>query len=299
MTPRRGSAGGSPQRVPGPADGFRRRSWPSRRNRVGGARLHRRPGHPAARANFELRVGRRVRWLPTQSLAAIRPRRPVEEAVRDFRATRPHEQVFQARGRRVGSDVNSQEAAITIRSALETINPRLAKKLPANVLGRDDDDLTVRAPSTFLFRNVRAGSKDLYLPCVPDRSSRCCAWRWCTPRERVCGAIRHRRSHARGGGAGSCWKSASPLRPSRRSRATTDPLRRRRGCRIHRRARRPADRPPASCSSCSASPLALAARFTTVGDPPPQPRRPWGPGRGIAEKRAQPPGGAFGRRGWR
>jgi hypothetical protein len=87
---------------------------------------------------------------------------PVEEAIRDF-AQRAHEQVFQARGaRRV--DVNSQEAAITIRSALETINPRLAKKLPANVL---DATTTISQSGTvdFLFRASR-WIEDLYLPCV-------------------------------------------------------------------------------------------------------------------------------------
>src|SRR5690242_12556333 len=56
---------------------------------------------------------------------------PVKAAIHDF-VTRAHQQVFQARGaRRV--DVDSQEAAVTVRSALQTINPSLAKKLPANV----------------------------------------------------------------------------------------------------------------------------------------------------------------------
>ncbi len=87
---------------------------------------------------------------------------PVEQAIRDF-ALRAHEQVFQARGaRRV--DVNSQEAAITIRSALETINPRLAKKLPANVL---DATTTISQSTTVdvLFRTSR-WVEDLYLPCL-------------------------------------------------------------------------------------------------------------------------------------
>jgi hypothetical protein len=86
---------------------------------------------------------------------------PVEDAIRDF-AERAHEQVFQARGaRRV--DVNSQEAAVTIRSALQTINPALAKKLPANVL---DATTTISQSDTvdLLFRTSR-WVEDLYLPC--------------------------------------------------------------------------------------------------------------------------------------
>jgi hypothetical protein len=86
---------------------------------------------------------------------------PVEDAIRDF-AQRAHEQVFQARGaRRV--DVNSQEAAVTIRSALQTINPALAKKLPANVL---DATTTISQSDTvdLLFRTSR-WVEDLYLPC--------------------------------------------------------------------------------------------------------------------------------------
>jgi hypothetical protein len=86
---------------------------------------------------------------------------PVEEAIRDF-AQRAHEQVFQARGARK-VDVNSQEAAVTIRSALQTINPSLAKKLPANVL---DATTTISQSDTvdLLFRASR-WVEDLYLPC--------------------------------------------------------------------------------------------------------------------------------------
>ncbi|MGZ6966515.1 MAG: hypothetical protein ACXVKN_02165 [Acidimicrobiia bacterium] len=57
---------------------------------------------------------------------------PVEDAVREF-AVRAHEQVFRAReGQRV--DIDAQQASTTIRSALQTINPSLSKKLPASVL---------------------------------------------------------------------------------------------------------------------------------------------------------------------
>jgi hypothetical protein len=85
---------------------------------------------------------------------------PVEAAIRDFVA-RAHQQVFQARGaRRV--DVDSQEAAVTVRSALQTINPSLAKKLPANVL---DATATISQSSTvdLLFRASR-WVEDLYVP---------------------------------------------------------------------------------------------------------------------------------------
>jgi NADH:ubiquinone oxidoreductase subunit 6 (subunit J) len=57
---------------------------------------------------------------------------PVRQAVYDF-VLRAHQQVFQVQGaRRV--DVDSSEAAATIRTALQTINPALAKKVPAGVL---------------------------------------------------------------------------------------------------------------------------------------------------------------------
>jgi hypothetical protein len=85
---------------------------------------------------------------------------PVRAAIFDF-VQRAHHQVFQARGaRRV--DVNSQEAAVTVRSALQTINPSLSKKLPANVL---DATTTVSQSSTvdLLFRASR-WVEDLYIP---------------------------------------------------------------------------------------------------------------------------------------
>ncbi len=101
-----------------------------------------------------------ARPVVTDAVSAAIATPPVEAAIRDF-AQRAHEQVFQARGaRRV--DVNSQEAAVTIRSALQTINPALAKKLPANVL---DATTTVSQSDTVdvLFRTSR-WVEDLYLP---------------------------------------------------------------------------------------------------------------------------------------
>lgn len=102
-----------------------------------------------------------ARPVVSDAISAAIATPPVEDAVRDF-AQRAHEQVFQARGaRRV--DVNSQEAAVTIRSALQTINPSLAKKLPANVL---DATTTISQSDTvdLLFRTSR-WVEDLYLPC--------------------------------------------------------------------------------------------------------------------------------------
>jgi hypothetical protein len=101
-----------------------------------------------------------ARPVVSDAISAAIATPPVEEAIRDF-AQRAHEQVFQARGaRRV--DVNSQEAAVTIRSALQTINPRLAKKLPANVL---DATTSISQSDTvdLLFRSSR-WVEDLYLP---------------------------------------------------------------------------------------------------------------------------------------
>lgn len=101
-----------------------------------------------------------ARPVVSDAISAAVATPPVEEAIRDF-AQRAHEQVFQARGaRRV--DVNSQEAAVTIRSALQTINPALAKKLPANVL---DTTTSISQSSTvdLLFRTSR-WVEDLYLP---------------------------------------------------------------------------------------------------------------------------------------
>ncbi len=68
----------------------------------------------------------------TDALSAAIATPTVEHAIRDF-ATRAHQQVFEARAaRRV--DINSQQAASSVRSALQSINPALSKKLPANVL---------------------------------------------------------------------------------------------------------------------------------------------------------------------
>ncbi len=101
-----------------------------------------------------------ARPVVSDAISAAVATPPVERAVHDF-VTRAHQQVFQARGaRRV--DVNAQEAAVTIRSALQTINPALAKKLPASVL---DATASVSQSGTvdLLFRSSR-WVEDLYLP---------------------------------------------------------------------------------------------------------------------------------------
>ena len=73
-----------------------------------------------------------ARPIVTDALSAAIATPPVTEAIHDF-AERAHEQIFRAsNARRV--NVDSAEAAVTVRSALETINPALANKLPPNVL---------------------------------------------------------------------------------------------------------------------------------------------------------------------
>ncbi len=85
---------------------------------------------------------------------------PVEEAVRDF-AVRAHEQIFRVTdARRV--NVSSQQAAVTVRSVLETINPSLAKKVPTNVLSATT---TISQSSTVdTLVNASRWVEDLYLP---------------------------------------------------------------------------------------------------------------------------------------
>jgi hypothetical protein len=68
----------------------------------------------------------------TDAVAAAMATPPVEDAVRDF-ARRAHQQVFEVRAaRRV--DIDAQQTSVAVRSALQSINPAMAKKLPANVL---------------------------------------------------------------------------------------------------------------------------------------------------------------------
>ena len=73
-----------------------------------------------------------ARPLVTDALSTAIHTDSVKAAIRDF-AFRAHAQVFEARAaQRV--DIDAQQAATTIRAALQSINPALSKKLPANVL---------------------------------------------------------------------------------------------------------------------------------------------------------------------
>ena len=73
-----------------------------------------------------------ARPVVTDALSSAIHTEPVKAAIRDF-AVRAHAQVFEARAaQRV--DIDAQQAATSIRAALQSINPALSKKLPANVL---------------------------------------------------------------------------------------------------------------------------------------------------------------------
>jgi len=68
----------------------------------------------------------------TEAVAEAFTTRPVVDAIREF-ARRAHQQVFEARAAR-RLDIDAQQASVAVRSALQSINPAMAKKLPANVL---------------------------------------------------------------------------------------------------------------------------------------------------------------------
>ncbi|MFI5047937.1 MAG: hypothetical protein ACHQIG_12800, partial [Acidimicrobiia bacterium] len=85
---------------------------------------------------------------------------PVREAVHDF-AAGAHDQIFQiTQSKRV--NVSSAQAALTVRAALDAINPRLSKKLPSGVLSATT---TISQSSTvdLLFRSG-TWIRDLYIP---------------------------------------------------------------------------------------------------------------------------------------
>ncbi len=101
-----------------------------------------------------------ARPVVADAISAALETPPVRAAIYDF-VLRAHQQVFQAAGaRRV--DVDSEQAAVTVRSALQAINPSLAKKLPANVL---DATTTVSQSGTVdtLFRASK-WIRVLYIP---------------------------------------------------------------------------------------------------------------------------------------
>ena len=101
-----------------------------------------------------------ARPVVTDALSAAIATPPVEEAIRDF-ARHAHSQILHVNG--VGrANISAQQAAVTIRSALQAINPALAKKLPDNVLRAT---VTV-SQSDAVDVLLRTGSwvDDLYLP---------------------------------------------------------------------------------------------------------------------------------------
>ena len=218
--------------------GARRRRLRRRRRQVvaagRGARLRRRPGHAATRPHVELRVGGTTggvrRGLRRHRHAAGRGGDP------RLRAARAHEQVFQARGaRRV--DVNSQEAAVTIRSALQTINPRWPRSSPPTCSTRPRRSHSP-TPSTCCSAR-RAGSR--------TSTSRCflvgvaVLFLAMVVRARACAGDPHRRRHARGRGrppARRRLRHSGLLERRRHQRSAAG----RGGRRVHRRAGRPADR---------------------------------------------------------
>ncbi len=101
-----------------------------------------------------------ARPIVTDALAAALATPPVTEAIHDF-AERAHDQIFRASGaRRV--NVDSAEAAITVRSALETINPALADKLPPNVLSATTS-ISQSSTVDLLFR-ISKWVRTLYIP---------------------------------------------------------------------------------------------------------------------------------------
>lgn len=103
-----------------------------------------------------------ARPVVTDAISAAIATAPVREAIHDF-AYRAHRQVFQVAGaQRV--DVDSQQAAITIRSALEVANPSLAKKLPANVL--DVTTTISQSDSIDTLLRISRWVEDLWLPTI-------------------------------------------------------------------------------------------------------------------------------------
>ncbi|HZP31290.1 MAG TPA: hypothetical protein VFC99_20230, partial [Acidimicrobiia bacterium] len=101
-----------------------------------------------------------ARPVVTEAISAAIDTPLVKESVHDFIA-RAHRQIFRATAtRRV--DVDSAQAAVTVRTALETINPALAKKLPPNIL----EATTTVSQSSLVDTLFRASKwiRALYIP---------------------------------------------------------------------------------------------------------------------------------------
>jgi hypothetical protein len=101
-----------------------------------------------------------ARPVVTEAVSAAIETPLVKQSIHDFVA-RAHTQIFRATAvRRV--DVDSAEAAVSVRTALETINPALAKKLPPDIL----EATTTVAQSSLVDTLFRASKwiRALYIP---------------------------------------------------------------------------------------------------------------------------------------
>ena len=117
-----------------------------------------------------------ARPVVTDAVAAAIATPPVEDAIREF-AVRAHEQVFGARAaRRV--DIDAQQAATSVRSALQSINPALGEEAAGQRARRVGDHLAEPARR----RPVPAERLDLAVDPHRRRSgSSCSCWRCAEP----------------------------------------------------------------------------------------------------------------------
>ena len=101
-----------------------------------------------------------ARPVVTEAISAAIATPLVKDNVHDFVA-RAHRQIFRATNTRRVS-VDSAQAAVSVRTALETINPALAKKLPPNIL----DATTTISQSSAVDTLFRASKwiRALYIP---------------------------------------------------------------------------------------------------------------------------------------
>ena len=133
--------------------------------------------------------------------------------------------------RRVDVDSRSRPS-ITIRSALQTINPSLAKKLPANVLDATTTDLAESA-RRHRCSTVEQVDQALYSRSFLVGRRRCSVVAMVKARDRV-QAIRDRRRDARGRRRAARRRRRRDARVRRRGRRDERPAAGRRGRRVHR-----------------------------------------------------------------
>ena len=101
-----------------------------------------------------------ARPIVTDAISQAIDTPPVTEAIHDF-AVRLHQQIFRiTQSRRVS--VSSAQAALTVRTALEAINPTLAKKLPPNVLSATTT--ISQSPTVDTVFSASEWVKALYIP---------------------------------------------------------------------------------------------------------------------------------------